>query len=365
MKKYIPLLLCVLLLLGCGAREESPATTAAPITAPTTVATEPLDTTPTYPVPERAAHTLHYYFFSGEGQLFPELSYRTRWGDSCLIVFPNGENMLIDTGISNIYPTLRDWLHEQGVTRIDYLMLTHPHSDHTGAVMAGMLDDFEIGTMYHNGVRNDALTLGVQKEINMELFAAGSELVIGEGEDQVTVTGLWPTKDYQKSSGNYAMINSQSMVIRFDYGEHSSLFTGCIYKTYKGVWQKQLDDKVYHIKDTQGVEEQLVEMYTNGELDVDLLRLANHGDPSTSNGPDLFAATSPATIVATGFLPLESGYTKAYYTRGFAEEGSIFFDRLHGFITIYATANGKMEYETSRDEYLEDFGKTWNSEIEH
>jgi hypothetical protein len=32
---------------------------------------------------------------------------------------------------------------------------------------------------------------------------------------------------------------------------------------------------------------------------------------------------------------------------------------------IYATADGKMEYETTRDEYLEDFGKTWNSDIEH
>ena len=199
----------------------------------------------------------------------------------------------------------------------------------------------------------------------MELFAAGSKLSIGEGEDQVTITGLWPTEEYQKTSSSYAMINSQSMVFRIDYGEHSSLFNGCIYKTYKGVWDKQIAEGVYHIKDKVGVEEQLVEMYQNGELDVDLLRLANHGDPSTSNGPEMFAATSPATIVATGFLPLESGYTKAYHTRGFAEEGSIFFDRMHGFITIYATADGMMEYETSRDEYLEDFGRLWNDEIEH
>lgn len=354
MKKLTALLLClVLLLCGCGAQ------TAAPTT-------EPAPTKPTYPAPERAEHTLHYYFFSTEGMLCPELSdYRTRWGDACLVVFPNGENMLIDTGLESVYPALRDWLHEQGVTKIDYLMMTHPHRDHMGGVLSGMMTDFEIGTMYHNGVRNDALNVGVQLGINIDLFAAGSKLTIGEGEDQVTVTGLWPTEEYQKTSTAYNKIESQSMVFRIDYGEHSSLFTGCIYKTYKGVWQKQIEEGNYHIKDTEGVEEQLVAMYTNGELDVDLMKLANHGDPSTSNSAAMFAATSPATIVATGFMPLESGYTKAYYTRGFAEEGMIFFDRLHGFVTIYATADGKMEYETTRDEYLEDFGKTWNSDIEH
>lgn len=71
----------------------------------------------------------------------------------------------------------------------------------------------------------------------------------------------------------------------------------------------------------------------------------------------------PRVGVATSFLPLESGYTRAYTERGF--EGTVLFDRMHGFITVYATADGKMEYETSRDDYLEDFGKLWNSELEH
>lgn len=352
MKKLTALLLCLILLLcGCGAQ------TAAPTT-------EPVDTTPTYPVPAREPHTLHYYFFSSEGMLCPELSdYRTRWGDSCLVVFPNGEIMLIDTGLESVYPSLRDWLHDQGVTKIDYLMLTHAHRDHIGATLAGMLDDFEIGTMYHNGVRNDALQLGVQKSIDMELFAAGSKLTVGEGEDQVTITGLWPTEEYQKSSTAYARIEGQSMVFRMEYGEHSSLFTGCIYKTYKGVWEKQIAEGNYQIKDTEGAEEQLVAMCTNGELDVDLLKLANHGDPSTSNSAAFFGATTPEIAVATSFLPLESGYTQAYEERGF--EGTVLFDRMHGFITVYATADGKMEYETSRGDYLEDFGKLWNSELEH
>ena len=360
MKKLLLLSLCLVLLLsGCGGKEATAATTAA-----TTVATEPVETTPTYPAPYREPHTLHYYFFTTDGMILPELSdYRTRWGEACLVAFPNGEYMLIDTGLESVYPTLRDWLHEQGVNRIDYLMLTHTHRDHIGGALSGMLDDFEIGMIYHNGVRNDVLQMGLLKNMDMDLFAAGSVLTVGEGEDQVTVTGLWPSAEYQKTSSSYAMINSQSMVFRIQYGEHSSLFTGCIYKTYKGVWENQIAEGNYHISDTQGVEEQLAELYTNGELDVDLLKLPTHGDPSTSNSKELFDATTAEIAVATGFLPLESGYTKAYTERGF--EGTVLFDRLHGFITIYATADGNMEYETSRDEYLEDFGKKWNSDLEH
>ncbi len=49
-------------------------------------------------------------------------------GDAIYVEFPNGRNALIDGGSSG---TLVDnFLRSKGVTRINYVALTHPHSDH-------------------------------------------------------------------------------------------------------------------------------------------------------------------------------------------------------------------------------------------
>ena len=49
-------------------------------------------------------------------------------GDAIYIEFPNGKNALIDGGPSGAL--VDDFLKSKGVTKIDYVALTHPHSDH-------------------------------------------------------------------------------------------------------------------------------------------------------------------------------------------------------------------------------------------
>jgi len=80
-----------------------------------------------------AAKTLDIYFIDVEG------------GQSTLIVTPSGQSMLIDTG----YPDLngRDpnrimaAVRDAGISRIDYLVITHFHEDHAGgaAQLAGRI----------------------------------------------------------------------------------------------------------------------------------------------------------------------------------------------------------------------------------
>ncbi len=70
-------------------------------------------------------------------------------GDSSLIEFPDGKNMLIDTGDdkSEIRDVLFNYLDEQNITTIDYLVITHPDSDHIGSVPE-LLEKYEILEVY-------------------------------------------------------------------------------------------------------------------------------------------------------------------------------------------------------------------------
>jgi beta-lactamase superfamily II metal-dependent hydrolase len=93
-----------------------------------------------------AAKTLDIYFIDVEG------------GQSTLIVTPAGQSLLVDTGwagnsgrdASRIMAAARD----AGITRIDYLLTTHFHTDHDGGVTE-LASQIPIGTFIdHGGVTN-------------------------------------------------------------------------------------------------------------------------------------------------------------------------------------------------------------------
>lgn len=76
--------------------------------------------------PARAARTLNVYFIDTEG------------GQSTLFVSPSGESMLVDTGWPDFNGRDADRIvaaaKHAGVTKIDYLLITHYHADHVGGV---------------------------------------------------------------------------------------------------------------------------------------------------------------------------------------------------------------------------------------
>ena len=65
-------------------------------------------------------------------------------GDSALILTPDGKSMLIDAGESASEEKVAEVLEQYGVTFIDMLIATHPHSDHIGG-MKYIVENFQIG----------------------------------------------------------------------------------------------------------------------------------------------------------------------------------------------------------------------------
>lgn len=72
-------------------------------------------------------------------------------GDAIYIEFPNGKNALIDGGNSG---TLIDgFLRAKGVSKIDYVALTHPHSDHYRGLKK-VFSNYQVNEYYDTKAEN-------------------------------------------------------------------------------------------------------------------------------------------------------------------------------------------------------------------
>ena len=55
-------------------------------------------------------------------------------GDSIFLEFPNGKNMLIDAGENYESETVQSFINSKGYFSLDYVVGTHPHTDHIGGL---------------------------------------------------------------------------------------------------------------------------------------------------------------------------------------------------------------------------------------
>ena len=68
-------------------------------------------------------------------------------GDAIFIQLPNKETMLIDAGESFEVDNVINYLNNLGITKIDYVVGTHPHTDHIGG-LESIVNTFDIGSIY-------------------------------------------------------------------------------------------------------------------------------------------------------------------------------------------------------------------------
>src|SRR5580658_8966367 len=92
------------------------------------------------------AKPLEIYFIDVEG------------GKATLIVSPSGQSLLLDAGYSNFSGRDADRIAAAAklahVKKIDYVLITHHHSDHEGGV-PNLLERFQVGLFYDHGPSTD------------------------------------------------------------------------------------------------------------------------------------------------------------------------------------------------------------------
>ena len=127
----------------------------------------------------RAAKSLEIYFIDVEG------------GQSTLIVDPEGESLLIDTGwddfdgrdANRIMAAAKD----AGIDHIDDLLLTHYHSDHAGGV-AQLAARIKIGAFFDHGPTTEDDTRAIYATYE-KIAAQGKRTIVKPG-DVIPLKGI-------------------------------------------------------------------------------------------------------------------------------------------------------------------------------
>ncbi len=70
-------------------------------------------------------------------------------GNSCFVRFPDGKTMLVDGGGVSAGETVVEFLKDNAVEKIDYLIATHADSDHIGGLVS-VLQNFDVKNIYRS-----------------------------------------------------------------------------------------------------------------------------------------------------------------------------------------------------------------------
>lgn len=143
-------------------------------------------------------------------------------GDSIFVELPNNETMLIDAAESYQSENIINYLKNLNYQKIDYVIGTHPHTDHIGG-LKDIINTFEIGKIYMPKVVSttktyESLLMAIKdKNLKINTAKAGTSII---DTDALKINILAPNNSI------YIELNNYSVVTKITYGTTKFLFMG-------------------------------------------------------------------------------------------------------------------------------------------
>lgn len=262
MKKLL-MLLASIALCGCVEGVDTATTTTTTETTVTT-ATSADTTTPEMPSQSQAEVS---------GNL--EVAYiDVGQGDSILITSPENKSVLIDAGEGEgKNGAVCDYLQSKGINELEYVVATHPHSDHINA-MDEVLDSCAVKHFYmpnkEHTTRDFENMLDALENSQADVNVAKAGVTFNLGNN-VQFEMVAPLRD------SYEDMNNYSAVVKMTYGDTGFLFTG----------------------DAEELSEQDI-LESGANVDVDVLKCGHHGSSSSTSDAFLDRVSPEIAVVSCG-----------------------------------------------------------------
>lgn len=190
----------------------------------------------------------------------------------CVFVQDGEDTLLIDVGNRDDDVVVTQYLDGLGIEQIDYFVTTHPHEDHIGCA-ATILRLYDIDTMIKSEVENDTacyesmMEQAEKSKVKIEISELGETYTLGNGEFQI----LGPiTADKDE-------LNNNSVVVRYQYGETTFLFTGDAER-----------------------DEELEILDAGYDVSADVLKVGHHGSSSSTTYQWLRAVAPQYAVISCG-----------------------------------------------------------------
>ncbi|MGL4912798.1 MAG: ComEC/Rec2 family competence protein [Romboutsia sp.] len=194
-------------------------------------------------------------------------------GDSILIKTPNAQNILVDGGTNESENIVISYLKKKNVKSIDYLIATHPDSDHIGGLDA-IVNKFDVKSFYMpeqsttSNAYDDLISSCSKNNVAINYLYKGDSLKI---EDSIDLFILSPS--YIQSDNNL-----NSIVFNLNFKNKSFLFTG--------------DAEVSN-------ENEIINSFNLD--DIDYLKVGHHGSKSSTTIDFLNAITPDVAVISCGY----------------------------------------------------------------
>ncbi|NLM18446.1 MAG: MBL fold metallo-hydrolase [Clostridiaceae bacterium] len=229
-------------------------------------------------------------------------------GDSILIEHGN-YSMLIDGGSQN--QSSYNYLQNQHIESLDYVIATHPHEDHIGGLIE-IINNIKIDKIIMPNVTHTSETF--DNFLTSVAFSEAKVLQphVGDIYDfgDASFTIVAPISDFYENLNNY------SIVLRFNHGDNSFLFTGDI----EAISELEIVD-------------------SNQDVSADVLKISHHGS-DTSNTDQFIQAVAPSHAIISCAKDNSYGYPNLEVLQRLRNNNiDIYRTDLQGSIIVYSDGN--------------------------
>lgn len=198
----------------------------------------------------------------------------------CELVLCDGKAALIDCGERDMGRRVCSYLKAQNVTRLDYFIISHQHTDHMGCA-SDVLKSFDVGCIIMPPVPDELVpTNSCYSEFLDAVSECQTELYLAPQNSCETLTLGSCTLDIYaqgSDSGVYESLNDYSLCVRAEHGDNTFLFVG----------------------DAEEAEEAAL-LESGIELSAKVLKVSHHGSSSSSSYEFLKAVGARYAVIEVG-----------------------------------------------------------------